>query len=527
MREKRRMMLLALADVIISLLDIAVLGLLLLTINRYVQQTQEVVLPLNLQFLANIPLIVLLVLFVVKNCSAYYTSRAKYRFVYTVAARLSENHLLQYLEGNYLDHVNQDSAVQIRRISQQPVEFAHYVLSGFQQLFSEMALIIFVTITIILIDPLLFLLVCTVLVPPLWLLSACIKKALQSARANIKESSEKALQHLKEALLGYIEHNFYDTGNFFSSRYAQRQQQLNKHLAQLQSVQALPSRLMEIFAVLGLLTLIGINTWWYGQVPVVTTIGAFMAAAYKIIPGLVRMLNMVSQVKTYSFTATGAVTHHSKNAQHNGRHEKIHSISFKKVSFRFHDKQVLHDLDLELRAGEFVALTGLSGKGKTTIIHLLLGLLEPSSGKILVNGQHCKRKHHWKNISYVKQQPFLVHDDLVANITLNTGGHDEQRLQHCLGLAGLEPLTGNTIAENGRNISGGQRQRIAFARALYKNADVLLLDEPFNELDESAETAMLLHLQTLTKQGKMVLLITHNSKNLAFCTKTISLDAQQ
>ena len=80
------------------------------------------------------------------------------------------------------------------------------------------------------------------------------------------------------------------------------------------------------------------------------------------------------------------------------------------------------------------------------------------------------------------------------------------------------------IMENGKNISGGQQQRIAIARALYKNADLILLDEPFNELDEESETMLLDHFHQLAQQGKLVILITHNKQSLIRCNKILSLD---
>ena len=81
------------------------------------------------------------------------------------------------------------------------------------------------------------------------------------------------------------------------------------------------------------------------------------------------------------------------------------------------------------------------------------------------------------------------------------------------------------ITENGKNISGGQRQRIAIARALYKDASLIILDEPFNELDEGSELALINYFRKLTESGAIVILITHNKKSLAQGTKTISLDA--
>ena len=80
------------------------------------------------------------------------------------------------------------------------------------------------------------------------------------------------------------------------------------------------------------------------------------------------------------------------------------------------------------------------------------------------------------------------------------------------------------ISENGKNISGGQQQRIALARALYKQAEVFLLDEPFNELDEASETILLQHFQALARAGKIVIMITHDRKSLSYCNQIISLD---
>jgi ABC-type bacteriocin/lantibiotic exporter with double-glycine peptidase domain len=80
------------------------------------------------------------------------------------------------------------------------------------------------------------------------------------------------------------------------------------------------------------------------------------------------------------------------------------------------------------------------------------------------------------------------------------------------------------ITEDGKNISGGQRQRIAIARALYKNSSLVILDEPFNELDRNSENMLLTHFAGLSEQGTMILLITHNKESLSFCNKIISLD---
>ena len=116
---------------------------------------------------------------------------------------------------------------------------------------------------------------------------------------------------------------------------------------------------------------------------------------------------------------------------------------------------------------------------------------------------------------------------------MEEAGYNKENLQYALQISGLDKLITafpegleKIITENGKNISGGQQQRIAIARALYKNASLILLDEPFNELDEESTHLLLDHFRELAKSGKLVLMITHDKKSLSYCNKIISLDEQ-
>jgi ABC-type bacteriocin/lantibiotic exporter with double-glycine peptidase domain len=213
----------------------------------------------------------------------------------------------------------------------------------------------------------------------------------------------------------------------------------------------------------------------------------------------------------------------------------INSIALRDIAFRYDQRYILRHFNLQIESGCFLGIEGDSGRGKTTLLHLLLGFLSPEQGQVLYNEEPidaatCTK--YRRNIAYVKQQPLILQDTLRTNVTLEEGA-DNPRLGHVLKISGLdaliEKLPGGLearIAENGRNISGGQRQRIAIARALYKPADVYILDEPFSELDETAEDGMLAHFRQLSREGKIVILITHNKKSLAWCTRRISLQEE-
>jgi ABC-type bacteriocin/lantibiotic exporter with double-glycine peptidase domain len=261
-----------------------------------------------------------------------------------------------------------------------------------------------------------------------------------------------------------------------------------------------------------------------------------MAAAYKIIPGIVKIINITGQLRAYEFSITDLVqnekTGESKIAE--TAPPGLHSLQLKNISFRYAGQPILNNLSLSVEKGDLLGITGLSGKGKTTILNLLLGFLAPSAGEILIDDIPVDPgtiKQYWPSISYVRQQSFFIHDTILRNITLEEQGHDNERLQNALQLSGLNEVIAKfpegldkVITENGKNISGGQQQRVAIARALYKNGGLILLDEPFNELDEASTGCLLGHFKKLTQAGKIVILITHDKKSLSLCNKIISLD---
>lgn len=537
--EKRQLLGLLVLDIVVAFADLLSLVLLLLTIQFYAQPGQAF--PWRLPALLSPnrnsiePMAWVLIFFLVKSVLGYLVQKALYRYVYAVASRLSAKQLQLFLSGSFAQYATVDSAVQIKRIGQHPVEFAHYLLLGLHQIAIQTVLVLSALVALLIYQPSLFVLLLALLAPPISVAAYIIKTKTKAARSQTKHSSEKALQHLKEALGGYVESQVYQKQDFFTHRYTGYQQQLNHWLASLHSVQGLSARTVELFAVLGLSVLIATALFTQHQAIGFLTIGAFLTAAYKIMPGVVKILNTSGQMKIYAYTASDllqATTQQVLTATNNTS-SNISSIAFDQVGFHYADKKILQNCSFHLQPGNFVGLQGHSGKGKTTLLNLLLGFAEQDSGSICINKQATtgpERRQYLPQMAYVKQQPFMLHDTLYKNITLSDAPADAAKLQAALEASGLQALIATLpdglqtlITENGKNISGGQRQRIAFARALYKDAPVLLLDEPFSELDPTAETLLLQHCKALAAQGKMVLLITHNPQGLAFCNKTISL----
>jgi ABC-type multidrug transport system fused ATPase/permease subunit len=527
-------------DILLSLLDIGFMAVLVWLTAMYAGSNNASVEAVNHFFGKNSlwPIAIFLILFIAKNAFAGVVLTKQFQFIYKVALRISRSNLISYFHSDYAEHVQTAPAIYVRKISQEPIEFCYYVLRSFQQMVAQIILILVTIVAVLLYSPVIFLLLLIVLLPPVIMCSSLMKRKVDNVKKVVKKNSEQSLQYLYEALAAFVESNVYDAQSFFTERYINHQQLMNEGLASQQSIQALPSRFIEAFAVAGLFILVVINKTLSGTVHLeVVTLGAFIAAAYKIIPGAVKILNSAGQIKAYEFTIHPLPTQQEKVEANNNDvvEQGIQDVAFENVSFAYRPSMpVLSYFNLSLHRGDMVGIHGLSGKGKTTVVNLLLGFLSPSCGSININGvatstEDRKKMRHL--IAYVKQHPFLFNDSVWNNITLGREDGENAEVETVLHATSMQQIASTGfdaqqthIADAGRDLSGGQRQRITIARALYRNADLIILDEPFKELDEMSEIKLLNYFQELASQGKIIVLITHNKSSLHWCNKVVEID---
>lgn len=535
--ERKKFLILSLFSIIVSLTDIFSIAFLFFVVNFYSSG--------DFGFKANwlnyfsdnhslIPALLLLAVFALKSVGGYYVFKAQQKFTNKVSSRISAENLLLYFEGNYEDYINTDSAIFTQKIYHYPIEFANYILSSLQQIISETALIIIAIIALLIYSGTLLILVAVVLLLPIVVIASITKRRLRDIRKNIEVVHKNTLQYLREALGAFVESNIYDRNDLFIKRFHTVQSQLNGYVADMQITQGLPSRFFEAFAVFGFFTLIEAGLLLNVNLVDIFKLGALVAATYKIIPGVSRIINLWGMIKTHSYILSSM--NNGKSISTSDAKQKtdnnIQSIEFRNVCFSFSETNVLSRLNLKANKGTLIGINGKSGKGKTTLVNLLLSFLVQKQGCILINDEDTNaddRKKFWKRISYVKQQPFILHDSILKNITLLDNNYNCEALESAIRLSGLSDLIAQlphgiqtVISEGGKNLSGGQRQRIMIARALYKDADVILLDEPFSELDEGSEIDLLHHFKNLSK-SRIIFLITHNSESLSFCDDVIYL----
>lgn len=216
----------------------------------------------------------------------------------------------------------------------------------------------------------------------------------------------------------------------------------------------------------------------------------------------------------------------------------MYEIKLDNVSYRYPgtDKDIIHNIDLTIRGGEKLAVVGLNGAGKTTLVKLICGLIDPSNGRVLLNGTDIRRfnrKEYYRLFSAVFQE-FSILDVTVAEcITQSTEAGNERRMQRCIDQAGLTDFVaelpdglqthvGRDVFSDGVLFSGGQTQRLMLARALYKDGPVLILDEPTAALDPIAENDIYMKYNGMTA-GKTSVFISHRLASTRFCDRILFL----
>ena len=209
-------------------------------------------------------------------------------------------------------------------------------------------------------------------------------------------------------------------------------------------------------------------------------------------------------------------------------------LAFVNLGFTYpgQEQAALTDINLHIQAGETIALVGMSGGGKTSLVNLVPRFYEPDSGEILLDGQSLvdiSLKSLRRQIAMVSQNVILFDDTIAANIAYGDPMPDAARIAYAIQAAHLQDVVkempdgiNTMIGDNGMRLSGGQRQRLAIARAIYKNAPVLILDEATSALDSESERAVQAALDELM-QGRTTLVIAHRLSTIERASRIVVL----
>ena len=214
-------------------------------------------------------------------------------------------------------------------------------------------------------------------------------------------------------------------------------------------------------------------------------------------------------------------------------HNLEFEIEFSNVSFSYEKTAVLHNISLNIKKGESVALVGPSGGGKSTIVDLLTRFYDCSSGKILIDNKNLKeyKIESIRNLmGIVTQDSILFHDSIKNNISFGYPKIDFEKIKNAAFIANAKNFIENLdeqyntiVGERGMKLSGGQRQRICIARAIYKNPPILILDEATSSLDSEAEKKVQNAIEKIMEKRTSII-IAHRLSTIQNCDKIVIID---
>ena len=480
----------------------------------------------------------LVIIYLSKTFFLMYLSWKQSSFSANLSASISEKLYYGYLMQPYIFHLNRNSAFLINNISGEVVQFSAITQSALIFIV-ELSAIIGVFIMLIFIEPIGALSVTIVLA----LLIVIFYKLFKSKLSNWGESRLYHASMMSKLLsqgLGAVKDVIVlSRANFFLDVFSEHNLKHARIQSKVNTLNLAPRLYLELFAVIGLSILIILMALQHKPLEnLIPTIAVFVAAAFRMIPSGNRIMASIQQIqyidssldRLYKDFLLLSKSEYSTFNQKNQINLK-NQIDILDLSYAYPNTFInaVNKINIKIKKGETIGLIGPSGSGKSTTVDLILGLLNPDSGKILIDGIDINSNiNSWRSqIGYVSQSIYLIDDTLINNIAfgLQNDQINIEKINTAIKYAQLEefieglPLKLNTIVgERGVRLSGGQRQRIGIARAMYNNPPILILDEATSALDNETEKAFMDSIQML-KLDKTIIIIAHRLTTVEKCDR--------
>lgn len=380
------------------------------------------------------------------------------------------------------------------------------------------------------------------------LLAVTARRRLASNSAVVARAGKQQLKALQEGL-GAIRDVLLDSSQpTYLEIYRKADRPLRFKQAQSAFISAFPRYALEALGLLLIAALALLLSWQRGSSQaVIPLLGTLALGSQRLLPALQQVYGGWALIRAYRSAVVDVLAMLDQPMPAHLVWERQRplqlevAVRLNQLGFRYSDDgpSVLHSIDLEIHRGERIGIIGSTGSGKSTLLDLLMGLLKPTSGTILVDGQnlyavgHPERLMAWRSsIAHVPQSIYLADGSIAENIAFGLPSHqiDLARVRQAAEQAQIAGFIESSpegydslVGERGIRLSGGQRQRIGIARALYKHAQVLVFDEATSALDTATEQAVMQAIEGLSKE-LTILMIAHRLSTVERCDRVIKLD---
>jgi len=493
-----------------------------------INEADQLILPLTIIF------VLATLLAAAVRLTLLYTST---RFSYALGADLSIKIYRRTLYQDYSAHISRNSSEIINGIINKTNLVIGGILAPSMTLISSIIIAVSIIIMVIAINPAISLVLFSIVSFIYVGIALFTRKHLQINSSLIATNSTKMIKSLQEGLGGIRDVIIDGSQEFYCNLYQSADLSVRKASASNVFIGMSPRYIMEAIGMI----LIGVLAYTLslnsgGLVTAIPALGALAIGAQKLLPTVQQAYASISAINGSKSSFYDVLLLLEQPALLLGRHKSKNIVLFNEVisledvSFRYTENTpwILKNLTLNIKRGEKVGIIGATGSGKSTFLDILMGLLLPTTGKLLIDGVEVDNSNRggWQaHISHVPQNIYLADCTIQENIAFGVSPEkiDESRVvlasqsaQIAETISVMKNKYQTVIGERGIQLSGGQRQRLGIARALYKDSDVFVFDEATSALDNQTEQKVIEKICQM-KKNSTIFFIAHRLTTLKKC----------
>ena len=486
----------------------------------------------------------ILFIFFFKNLTLSIFSVLESKFIWKVKKYLSEQILQTYLidEKNFVD---KDNSSFILNLLVREISFFVHLLINCLVFISESLIFFSISLIMLFLKPKIFLFLLFFIFLFFLIVVFLSKKKVNNLSLERFFFDKEYHKNSTQLVDGIREIKIYDQSSFFLNKFFNINDNIFRVNWKLEQFQKVPKFWLEYFIVLfifGLILYLNSQNFESQNIAVILSFIAIVGS--RLYPSANKLYQSFQKVKFYypSFTAISDAMQKYNNIKSNNKKALIQKtdkklffkdeIKISNLSFSYGNKEILKDVNFSIKKNKLIGIYGTNGSGKSTLLDLIFGFAKPKSGSIFVDNTNIDNSlNEWQNkISYIPQNIYLVDTSILENIIFKEEIQSSEKinLDNALDRSNLKDVLKNfpnglrtLVGERGSKISGGQQQRIGLARALFRQPEILVMDESFNAIDQLTSNQIINSVKNMTNITRII--VSHNIEILEQCDETYKL----
>lgn len=481
-------------------------------------------------------------IFIIKSIYTITFNYFESQFIFSRQYILTHRLMRSYMQAPFVFHLKRNTAELLRNATQEVNVFIKAVVAKLLKITREAVMALGILIFLFVMEPLISLLVVSLSVLGAGAFIAFNRKKMKKYGEEQQERRGEMIKALNQGLGGIKDARVLNREDNFIEKFRFEAKRSTILKAYIRFIQQVPRPVVETTAVLGMLLVSVLLVWQNRSMSaIIPILSLFAMATVRLMPTIQQIASLYTSLR-YNIVSINPLyddlkelekfnTRFNEDRSDNNKLGFNNEIRIRNLSYHYPNstEQALNGVSFDIEKGEAVAFVGASGAGKTTMVDIILGLLEPDEGGICVDGKNIAENiSAWqKNVGYIPQSIYLSDETLRANVAFGIPKDDvdNTKVMEAIKRAQLEALVerlpdglDTIVGEHGTRLSGGQRQRLGIARALYHNPSVLVMDEATSSLDNITEKQIMKAIESL-KGDHTLIMIAHRLTTVKNCDK--------